>query len=104
MSNKLRKYSSGYKEAKKKLVERIEKEGGTNITPELMKEFTEVSEGEDPITEEEFYKILDDLQKKGKFKLFKISQICEDKETRGLMICDSSTIVAFAKDPNANKE
>ena len=104
MSNKLRKYSSGYKEAKKKLVERIEKEGGTNITPELMREFTEVPEGEDPITEEEFYKILDDLQKKGKFKLFKISQICEDKETRGLMICDSNTIVAFAKDPNANKE
>ena len=104
MSNKLAKHSSGYKTAKKKIIERIEKEGGINITPEFMKEFTEVPEGEEPITEEEFYKILDDLQKKGKFKLFKISQICEDKETRGLMICNSNTIVAFAKDPNTNNE
>lgn len=98
MSNKLKKFSLGYKETYEELKKRILETGGLNITPELMKEFTETDPDGKPITEDEFYSVLDNLQKDG-FRLYKISQICKDKEIRGMMICSSDTVVAFAKQP-----
>ena len=99
MSNKLKKTSPAYNEVKKTLREKIEKEGGLNVEPKLMKQFTECEDETKSITQDEFFDILAQLSDEG-FKLFKISQICKGKEERGLMICNEDTIIAFTKDPN----
>lgn len=98
MSNKLKKYSPGFKEAEETLRNKIIEEGGVNITPQLMDQFTEIEDEGRPITEDEFYTILDNLQNEG-FKLYKISCVSNGKEIRGMMICDSNTNVVFVKQP-----
>lgn len=99
MSNKLKKKSPNYEKVKDELREKIKKEGGLNVTPELVKSYTE-GNGEVTCTYDEFFDILSELSDNG-YSLFKIVQMCKGEETRGLMICDSETTVAFAKIPKS---
>lgn len=102
MSNKLKKTSAGYSEALKNLRDRVNKEGGLNIVPDLMKEYTEIEDENKAITEDEFFDICAKLSDEG-FHLYKICQICKGKETRGLMLCSSDTVVAFTQTPKEEK-
>lgn len=99
MSNKLKKTSPAYNEAKKTLREKIKMEGGLNIEPNVMRQFTDCEDETKSISQDEFFNILSELSDEG-FKLFKISQVCKGDEKRGLMICNEDTIIAFTKDPN----
>lgn len=104
MSNKLKKKSPCYGEAKNRLIEMIKKEGGLNIEPSVMKQFTENEDETKCISQDEFFDILSELSE-GEYKLYKVSQVHHGKEERGLMICNKETIIAFVKDPAIkNKE
>lgn len=99
MSNKLKKRSKDYEAIKNELRGKIEKEGGVNVTPDMVKEYTEESEGDHlTCTYDEFFEILSELSNDG-YSLFKITKLCEGKETRGLMVCNKDIVVAFTKDP-----
>ena len=103
MSNKLKKFSEGYKETKNEIRELIEKEGGLNVTPALMRKFTEVEDESKKITDDEFYTALSELTEEG-YRLYKIVQVCKGREERGMMICSKDTTVAFARDPKNDEE
>ena len=103
MSNKLKKFSEGYNEVKGNIRKLIEDEGGVNVTPEFMNQFTKVEDDNLKITEDEFYTIIAELSDEG-YRLYKISQVCKGKETKGMMICSKDTTVAFVKDQKKNEE
>ena len=103
MSNKLKKFSEGYNEVKGNIRKLIEDEGGVNVTPEMMRKYTEVEDEKLKITDDEFYTLLSELTEEG-YRLYKISQVCKGKETKGMMICSKDTTVAFAKDQKKNEE
>ena len=98
MSNKLKKFSEGYNEVKASIRKLIDKEGGINVTPEFMKEYTKVEDEKLKITDDEFYTLLSELTEEG-YRLYKVSQVCKGRETKGMMICAKDTTVAFVKDP-----
>ena len=102
MSSKLKKTSPGFNEVKERIKKRIEEEGGVNVTPDWVKEFTE-AEAEDEknkVTQDEFYTILADLVEQDNFRMYKIVSISKDGETRGMMLCAPNTSLVFYKEPN----
>lgn len=114
MSNKLIKRSEYYGNVKEIIRNKIEKEGGINVSPELITEYIYPDEDdqpkskehekskEDKVTYEEFVDILTELSQSG-YILFKIAQISDGKEKRGIMICRADTTIAFAKAETVEK-
>lgn len=96
MSNKLKKYSKGYEKAKEKLISIVEEKDGINLTPKFMKEnFTDISDEDEKITEDEFYSILSELADGEDYKLYKIERISKGKPERGMMLCNGKTELTF---------
>ena len=110
MSNKLKKRSADYEKIKEDLKEKIKKEGGLNITPDTVRSYVELEEGSEVTVKEseltctydEFFEIISELSNDGYF-LFKIVQVHNGKETRGLTLCDKDTKIAFVKVPENEK-
>lgn len=98
MSNKLIKRSEGYEKVKKRITDKVNKEGGININGTLLSECISVSgKDEDKCTEDEFYSILEEMSNTG-FCLYKIEKVIDGKSSKGMMICTKDTILAFVKD------
>lgn len=96
MSNKLKKYSKGYEKAKQKLINIVEEKDGINLTPKFMKEnFTDISDEDEKITEDEFYSFLSELAEGDEYKLYKIERISKGKLERGMMLCNGKTELTF---------
>ena len=104
MSNKLKKSSPGFNEVKELVKKKIEEEGGVNVTPDWVKEFTEIEDEEKVVTQDEFYTILAELVEKDEFRMYKIVQISKDGETRGMMLCAPNTSLVFYKDPKSEEK
>ena len=98
MSNKLKKVSHGFGEVKNSIKQKLEGEGGVNVTPDWVKEFTECEDKDKVITEDEFYTILAELVDKDGYRMYKIIQVSKDGETRGMMLCAPNTSLVFYKD------
>ena len=104
MSNKLKKSSPGFNEVKELIKKKIREEGGVNVTPDWIKEFTEVEDEKKKVTQDEFYTILAELVEKDEFRMYKIVQISKDGETRGMMLCDPDTSLVFYKEPKSEEK
>ena len=98
MSNKLIKRSPDYRKVKEWLREKADKEGGVNITTELMS-----SEECGSITYNEFIDILGELSDEG-YNLFKVEKACNGIKTGGMMICRKDVVIAFVKDRRDKKK
>ena len=101
MSNKLVKRSKAFEVVKKELKERVEKAGGLNISIDILDEYTKREV--DPVTDEEFYKILEELSNEG-CRLFKIERVEDCKNEKALMICMRDLTIAFVQDSGIIKK
>lgn len=102
MSNKLVKRSEGYENVKKKLIEKVNKEGGINLNGKLILEYI----GEDDAkkcSEEEYFKILEELSNEG-YCLYKIEKVAQGKSSKGMMLCKEDVTLAFLKPEEENGE
>lgn len=101
MSNKLIKRSPDFNKGKEWVKEKLDKEGGVNVSITLVEEMKENN-----IELKDFDELLDILtilSDEG-YPIYKISRVCKGEETRGMMICSPSTVVAFAKNPDEEKK
>ena len=103
MSNKLKKKSKNYDKVMVEIRKAVEEQGGINVTPEFMKKFTDCEDEKNRIKEDEFYEILAKLSEEG-YKVYKVSCVTNGKETRGMMICNKKTTVAFVQTPESETE
>ena len=103
MSNKLKKRSEGFENVRKDLEDEIKKEGGINLTPDLMKKYTENEDEKLKVTEDEFYDIITEMSE-GDYVIYKVSQVNKGQEKRGMMVCHIGTVLAFAKATEEEKK
>ena len=96
MSNKLIKRSYGFNEAKEWLRKKVEDEGGLNVTIELINKLKE--SGIEVKDMDELIDILSELSEDG-YPIYRISRVCKGSESKGMMICSPTTVVAFTQNP-----
>ena len=96
MSNKLVKKPVGYKEGKAWMKSKLDVEGGVNVQLELLDEIN--AAGIEIKDMEALIEILSDLSDEG-YPIYRISRVCNGEETKGMMICHPSTVVAFTQNP-----